>query len=87
MNTVLLFDSIQRAVVVAGLCSGIPLASVLLVGLTASILQSLTQVQDISLTFTPKLVALSCSLFLCMSWFLGIFLDFSAMVFDAISRI
>lgn len=46
------------------------LACTLLVGLAVSVLQVVTQVQDMSLTFIPKLVATVLALTLFGSWML-----------------
>lgn len=46
------------------------LACTLLVGLAVSVLQVVTQVQDMSLTFIPKLIATVVALTLFGSWML-----------------
>ncbi len=56
----------------------------LVVGLLVSIFQVVTQIQDMSLTFIPKLVAAVLALLICGSWMLG---KLSFFARDLISRI
>jgi flagellar biosynthetic protein FliQ len=46
------------------------------VGLLVSILQAATQVQEGTLTFLPKLVAIVLTLALLLPWFLSMLVDF-----------
>ena len=46
------------------------LAITMLVGLIISILQAVTQVQEMSLTFVPKLICASLTLVICGPWML-----------------
>ena len=48
-----------------------------LVGLIVSILQVITQVQDISLTFVPKMLTVAFALVAFGPWMLGVLVDFS----------
>jgi len=56
----------------------------MLVGLIISILQVVTQVQDMSLNFVPKLVVASLSLILFGSWMLREISQFSAQLWASI---
>ena len=54
------------------------------VGLTVSILQSITSIQEQSLTFIPKLVAVSFTLMFLGNWILVKLTDYAATSFSMI---
>lgn len=60
------------------------LAVALIVGLTTSVIQSVTSIQEQTLTFAPKLVAMAGLLLLMAPWLLRTLTEFAA---DMISRI
>ncbi|MET0261543.1 MAG: flagellar biosynthetic protein FliQ [Rariglobus sp.] len=60
------------------------LAITLLVGLITSIIQSVTSIQEQTLTFAPKLIATAGLLLLMAPWLLRTLTEFTA---DMISRI
>jgi flagellar biosynthetic protein FliQ len=49
------------------------LLSSLVVGLVVSLIQSVTQIQDVTLSFVPKLVAIALVLMISGKWMLGQF--------------
>ncbi len=49
----------------------------MVVGLLISILQVITQVQEISLTFVPKMIAVAISMILLGPWMLASAIEFS----------
>lgn len=49
----------------------------LVVGLTVSILMSATQIQEITLTFVPKIVAVLLALLFFFPWILRIIIEFT----------
>lgn len=53
------------------------------VGLAVSLVQALTQVQEQTLSFAVKLVAVVLTLFLTATWIGGELLKFSSMLFDS----
>lgn len=69
----LMGQAIRAATLVAG-----PLILIgLLVGLVVSLLQAVTQIQEQSLTFVPKLVAMIVVLLLLGPWMLQLLVDLS----------
>lgn len=48
----------------------------LVVGLGISILQAVTQIHEVTLTFIPKILAVSLALLIALPWMLQKFLDF-----------
>ncbi|KTD35775.1 flagellar biosynthetic protein FliQ [Legionella nautarum] len=56
----------------------------LLCGLLISILQVITQIQDSSLSFVPKILAVVLMLMLCGEWMLHSLIDFSKNLIQSI---
>tara|TARA_B100001123_G_scaffold446176_1_gene599794 strand:+ start:1205 stop:1405 length:201 start_codon:yes stop_codon:yes gene_type:complete len=48
----------------------------LLVGLSVSILQAVTQIHEVTLTFIPKILAVSVALMVALPWMIEKILDF-----------
>lgn len=64
-----------------------PLLASLIVGLTISLLQALTQVQEQTLTFVPKIIATILTLMITAGWMLDTLMAFSKKVFDQMLRV
>jgi flagellar biosynthesis protein FliQ len=60
------------------------LAAGLVVGLTVAILQSITQIQEMTLTFIPKMLAMIIVMYYTMSWMMHKVMDFTVEVFNLI---
>ena len=63
------------------------LLTVLIVGLVVSIFQVVTQIQEMSLTFIPKLLASVAVLTIAGPWMLGQLVAYSADLIRAIPRL
>ena len=66
----------QQAIVLMLLISAPMLLAGLVVGLGVSILQAVTQVHEVTLTFIPKILAVSLALLIALPWMLQKMLDF-----------
>ncbi len=64
-----------------------PLLASLVVGLVISLLQALTQVQEQTLTFVPKIIATILVLIITAGWMLEILRAFAARVFDTMLKV
>jgi flagellar biosynthetic protein FliQ len=64
-----------------------PLLASLIVGLVISLLQAMTQVQEQTLTFVPKIIATILVLIITAGWMLDTLLAFSRKVFDTMLRV
>jgi flagellar biosynthetic protein FliQ len=71
-------ETLMSAVIIA--------APVLLVGMAAGLLvglmQALTQVQDQTVAFVPKILAMAAVLVICLPWLLTRMVDFTRVVFE-----
>jgi Flagellar biosynthesis pathway, component FliQ len=54
------------------------LATALIVGLVISILQAVTQIQEMTLTFVPKILAMVLVFFFTLPWMLKTLTDFTS---------
>jgi len=60
------------------------LLSGLVIGLTISLFQAITQIQEMTLTFIPKIVIVAVSLLVFLPWMINILLDFTRGLFGVI---
>ena len=56
----------------------------MLVGLMISIFQATTQINEMTLTFIPKILAIAAVLILLMPWMMNEMIDFTKYVFNLI---
>jgi flagellar biosynthesis protein FliQ len=76
-------DAIQTGLMVAA-----PILIVsIVIGLLISIFQATTQIQEQTLTFVPKLIAVAVIGLLTGSWMLHMLVDFTQRIFDLIANI
>jgi flagellar biosynthetic protein FliQ len=59
----------------------------LLVGLVISIFQAVTQINETTLTFVPKILAVSLALLLFMPWIINTLTDFARHMFALIPQL
>jgi flagellar biosynthetic protein FliQ len=64
-----------------------PMAAALAVGLFISILQATTQVQEQTLSYVPKIVAVSAALAVLGPWMLKEVVQFSQMILNSIPSV
>lgn len=57
------------------------------VGLVVSLFQSVTQIQDSTLTFVPKLLVVGLVIALCGHWMLGTFVSYTHTLFASIPQL
>ncbi|WP_422698398.1 flagellar biosynthesis protein FliQ [Desulfofarcimen acetoxidans] len=64
-----------------------PIGAGLLVGLVVSVFQAVTQIQEQTLSFVPKLLAVFVVLLLFSSWMLNMMIDFTSDIFKQLPNI
>jgi flagellar biosynthetic protein FliQ len=69
------------------LLSGGPLLASILTGFVVSLLQATTQIQEQTLTYVPKLVAVFLSLMVLGPWILYQTVRFTTVLFDSIAQV
>ena len=75
----------QQAVWVMIMVGAPTMLTALVVGLSVSLIQALTQIQEMTLTFVPKLLAMFAILVLAMPFMLAQMNDFTIGLFERIS--
>ncbi len=68
MSEAQVLDYTVQAAVLVLLLSMLPIVVATLVGLSVSLLQALTQIQEQTLSFAVKLIAVATTLLLSMNW-------------------
>jgi flagellar biosynthetic protein FliQ len=77
--------SIGREAILTMLMASAPiLLAGLLIGLMISILQAITQVHEMTLTFIPKIVAVAVSLLIFLPWIINIIVGFTNRLYGII---
>jgi flagellar biosynthetic protein FliQ len=74
----------QQALEVTLLLSAPLLGAALVTGLAVSILQAATQINEMTLSFIPKLLAMAAVLVLAGPWMLTLMVDFMQRLYGAI---
>jgi|AmaraimetFIIA100_FD_contig_31_31867699_length_485_multi_5_in_0_out_0_2 flagellar biosynthetic protein FliQ len=64
-----------------------PMMASLVTGLVVSVLQAVTQVQEPTLSYVPKLIAVFATLAALGGWMLALIVHFTQVVFDNIVRV
>ncbi len=85
MGEGLVLDIAQQALYTIIIISAPMLGLALLVGLVVSIFQATTQIQEPTLTFIPKILAVLFSIMVFGPWMLGIIMDFTTRLFSNIN--
>lgn len=74
----------QQALYTMLLLAAPMLLAALVVGLIVSILQAATQINEMTLSFIPKLVAMLAALMFAGPWMLAFFVDYMRRMFESI---
>jgi len=84
MSYALVADLARNAMMVAALVAAPLLIVALLVGLVVSILQTMTQIQEQTLSFVPKLVAVAATFLVALPWILQLLVEYTAQLFRSL---
>jgi|HotLakDrversion3_1040250.scaffolds.fasta_scaffold01840_8 flagellar biosynthesis protein FliQ len=80
----LILDLTRDALWMTLLLSGPIMAVALVVGLLISVLQTVTSVQEQTLTFVPKLIAVGVTILVLMSWMIQQMLRYTTELFRSL---
>jgi flagellar biosynthetic protein FliQ len=84
VNPAAVIDLGRQALELTLLVAGPLLLATLAAGLIVGVFQAATQINEMTLSFVPKLVALFLALALAGSWMLGLLTDFTRRLYEAI---
>jgi flagellar biosynthetic protein FliQ len=76
----------QQALWITALVSAPLLLTALVVGLVVSIFQAATQINEMTLSFIPKLLAMFAALVLAGPWMLALLVDYVQRLFTSIPQ-
>jgi flagellar biosynthetic protein FliQ len=84
VNAEQVFDILRESMIVTLIVAGPPMAIGLVVGIIISLFQAMTQIQEMTLTFVPKLITLFVTMVIFMPFMLATMIKFTEFIFDKI---
>lgn len=84
MNAAAVIDIGIQALIVAAKLGAPMLVTALVVGFAISVFQSITQIQEVTLSFVPKAVAVSIALVISGQWMIAEIVTFTQSLFAQI---
>lgn len=87
MNESIVMDLAQQGVLVVLMVTMPILAVALFFGLAVSVFQAVTQVQELTLTFVPKIVGAGVVLVTLGAWMLDTVVGFATLCFEQAARV
>jgi flagellar biosynthesis protein FliQ len=84
VNDATLIDIATQAMVVALKLSAPILLTSLCIGFVISLFQSMTQIQEFTLAFVPKLIGVGLALLLCGNWMLHTLMNYTESLWASI---
>ena len=84
MDAASVLDLAQDALIVAAKLGAPILITSLVVGFAISLVQSITQIQEVTLSFVPKAVAVAVAMIVCGQWMIAEMVTFTTDLFDRI---
>jgi flagellar biosynthetic protein FliQ len=87
MNSQSILTLVQQALFVTALVAAPMLLTALVVGLVVSIFQAATQINEMTLSFIPKLLAMFAVLVLAGPWMLATLVDYVQRLFGSIPQL
>ena len=79
-----LIDIAMRTMMVALKLSAPILVTSLVIGFVVSLFQSMTQIQEFTLAFVPKLIGVGLALLFCGNWMLHTLITFTVDLFESL---
>lgn len=87
MTDVTVIQILREALMITLIVSAPVMAVGMIVGLVVSIFQTTTSIQEQTLTFVPKIVAIFATLIFFAAWMIHMLVNYTKGVFMAISKI
>lgn len=84
MNPEAVLDIGMQGLIVGAKLAAPLLITALVVGFAISLLQSITQVQEVTLSFVPKLIGVGIALLVCGNWMIAEIIAFTNEMFARI---
>ncbi|SFN42215.1 flagellar biosynthesis protein FliQ [Mycetocola miduiensis] len=84
MDSNAVLDVALQGLIIAAKLSAPVLVTALVVGFAISLLQSITQIQEVTLSFVPKAIAVALALLVAGHWMISEIVSFTHRMFDMI---
>jgi flagellar biosynthetic protein FliQ len=84
MTDTTIIELAMRTMMVALKLSAPILVTSLVIGFTVSLFQSMTQIQEFTLAFVPKLIGVGIALLVCGNWMLHTLMSFTIDLFEGL---
>ncbi|MGQ0766206.1 MAG: flagellar biosynthesis protein FliQ [Gemmatimonadota bacterium] len=84
MSTALVTDLARNAIMITALLAAPLLIVALVVGLLVSVFQTVTQIQEQTLSFVPKLLAVGLTFLVALPWMLQLLVEYTAQLLRAL---
>ena len=84
MSFAVVSDLARNAMMVAMLLAAPLLMVALLVGLVVSMVQTVTQIQEQTLSFVPKLLAVATTFLVALPWMLQLLVEYTSQLFRSL---
>jgi flagellar biosynthetic protein FliQ len=84
MTDTSIIELAMRTMMVALKLSAPILATSLVIGFVVSLFQSMTQIQEFTLAFVPKLIGVGIALLVCGNWMLHTLMTFTIDLFEGL---
>jgi len=86
MNDTTVIEIAVRMLTITGELAAPMLLTALAVGLAISLLQSITSIQEMSLTFVPKMAGVALAIVICGHWMINTLVGFTDQLFAMIPQ-
>ena len=87
MDTNAVLDIGVQALILAAKLAAPVLVTSLVVGFIVSLIQSVTQIQEVTLSFVPKAIAVAVAVIVCGNWMLHEAVSFTTELYERIPSI
>jgi flagellar biosynthesis protein FliQ len=84
MNPNAVLDIAMQALLVTAKLAAPIVVTALVVGFAISLIQSITQIQEVTLSFVPKAAAVAVALLICGQWMISELVTFTHVLFEKI---
>jgi flagellar biosynthetic protein FliQ len=84
MDAAAVLDIAMQSLIISAKLAAPLLITALVVGFTISLFQSITQIQEVTLSFVPKAIAVCAALFISGQWMISELISFTEHLFAMI---
>ncbi|MDN4613397.1 flagellar biosynthesis protein FliQ [Leifsonia sp. F6_8S_P_1B] len=87
MNAHAVLDIAMQALMVTAKLAAPIVVTALVVGFAISLVQSITQIQEVTLSFVPKAAAVAVALIVCGQWMISELVSFTHVLFEKLPQL